>query len=145
VLAIARSYGEIGVQEVNIADTAGLANPVQVHELCTRVRDVLPDTTALSLHLHDTRGLGLANLLAGLQAGVRIFDAALGGLGGCPFIPAASGNIATEDAVFALTEMGFATGIDWHALIPAVHAAEAALGRRLSGRMAHLAKPEVPR
>jgi len=73
---------------------------------------------------------------------VRIFDAALGGLGGCPFIPAASGNIATEDAVFALTGMGFETGIDWHALVPAVHAAEAALGRRLPGHMAHLAALE---
>ncbi|MDP3961338.1 MAG: hypothetical protein Q8Q26_14985 [Pseudorhodobacter sp.] len=131
------------MHEVNIADTAGLANPVPVHELCARLRDVLPDTTALSLDLHDTRGLGLANLLAGLQAGVRIFDAALGGLGGCPFVPAASGNIATEDAVFALAEMGFATGIDGRALIPAVHPAEAALGRRLPGRMAHLANPKV--
>lgn len=111
VLAIARSYGEIGVHEVNIADTAGLANPVQVHDLCRRLRDVLPAATALSLHLHDTRGLGLANL----QAGVRIFDAALGGLGGCPFIPAASGNITTEDAGFALTGMRFETGIDWRA------------------------------
>lgn len=116
---------------------------MKVHDLCRRVRDVPPDTTALSLHLHDTRGLGLANMLARLPAGVRIFDAALGGLGGCPFIPAATGNIATEDAVFALSEMGFATGIDWRALIPAVHAAEAALGRRLPGRMAHLANPEA--
>jgi len=81
-----------------------------------------------------------------LSAGIAVragIQSALGGLGGCPFIPAATGNIATEDAVFALSEMGFATGIDWRALIPAVHAAEAALGRRLPGRMAHLANPEA--
>ena len=78
-------------------------------------------------------------MVAGLQAGVRIFDAALGGLGGCPFIPAASGNIATEDAVFALEEMGVSTGIDWQALAALSRRLEAALGRGLPGRMAHVA------
>ncbi|MDP3860617.1 MAG: hydroxymethylglutaryl-CoA lyase [Phaeovulum sp.] len=138
VTEIARAYGEIGVHEVNIADTAGLANPVQVHALCAHVREVLPATTALSLHLHDTRGLGLANMVAGLEAGVRIFDAALGGLGGCPFIPAATGNIATEDAAFALAEMGLSTGIDYRALGQLTRELEATLGRRLPGRMAHI-------
>ena len=138
VLEIARTYGEIGVDEVNIADTAGLANPVQVFNLCRRVRDVVPAATALSLHLHDTRGLGLANMVAGLQAGVRIFDAAIGGLGGCPFIPAASGNIATEDAAFALAEMGLQTGIDHRALGVLTRELEGVLGRRLPGRMAHI-------
>lgn len=138
VLEIARAYGEIGVHEVNIADTAGLANPVQVFNLCRRVRDVVPAAAALSLHLHDTRGLGLANMVAGLQAGVRIFDAALGGLGGCPFIPAASGNIATEDAAFALAEMGLQTGINHRALGVLTRELEGVLGRRLPGRMAHV-------
>ena len=138
VLDIARGYGEIGVHEVNIADTAGLANPVQVFDLCTRVRDVLPTTTQLSLHLHDTRGLGLANMVAGLEAGVRIFDAALGGLGGCPFIPKATGNIATEDAAFALAEMGLTTGIDHRALGRLTRELETKLGRPLPGRMAHI-------
>jgi len=138
VLDIARSYGEIGVHEINIADTAGLANPVQVFDLCRRVREVVPAATALSLHLHDTRGLGLANMVAGLQAGVRIFDAALGGLGGCPFIPNATGNVATEDAAFALAEMGFATGIDHRALGALTRGLEGMLGRRLPGRMAHI-------
>jgi hydroxymethylglutaryl-CoA lyase len=138
VLDIARSYGEIGVHEINIADTAGLANPVQVYDLCRRVREVVPAATALSLHLHDTRGLGLANMVAGLQAGVRIFDAALGGLGGCPFIPNATGNVATEDAAFALAEMGFATGIDHRALGALTRGLEGMLGRRLPGRMAHI-------
>lgn len=138
VVEIARAYGEIGVHEVNIADTAGLANPVQVFELCARVREVLPTTTALSLHLHDTRGLGLANMVAGLEAGVRIFDAALGGLGGCPFIPKATGNIATEDAAFALAEMGLTTGIDHRALGRLTRELEGLLNRRLPGRMAHI-------
>ncbi|MBW6506227.1 MAG: hydroxymethylglutaryl-CoA lyase [Rhodobacteraceae bacterium] len=137
-LEIARSYGEIGVHEVNIADTAGLANPVQVYDLCARVREVLPAATALSLHLHDTRGLGMANMVAGLEAGVRIFDAALGGLGGCPFIPKATGNIATEDAAFALAEMGLTTGIDHRALGALTREAEITLGRTLPGRMAHI-------
>lgn len=138
VLAIARGYGEIGVHEVNIADTAGLANPVQVYDLCNRVREVLPAATQLSLHLHDTRGLGLANMVAGLQAGVRIFDAALGGLGGCPFIPKATGNIATEDAAFALGEMGLTSGINHRALGALTREAETLLGRTLPGRMAHI-------
>jgi hydroxymethylglutaryl-CoA lyase len=92
VLSIARQYGEIGVQEINIADTAGLANPRQVFEAVNAIRDAVPIGTKLSLHLHDTRGLGLANLYAGLLAGVATFDAAVGGLGGCPFIPAATGD-----------------------------------------------------
>ncbi|MCB1299418.1 MAG: hydroxymethylglutaryl-CoA lyase, partial [Microthrixaceae bacterium] len=105
VLRIARLYREAGVREINIADTAGLADPQLVNRLCTLLREDLGDAVTLSLHLHDTRGLGLANMLAGLQAGVTVFDAAVGGLGGCPFIPAATGNIATEDTVFALERM----------------------------------------
>lgn len=139
VVELARFLADLGVQEINLADTAGLANPRQVHDLCTFLGDrIAPD---LSLHLHDTRGLGLANMVAGLQAGVRIFDAALGGLGGCPFIPKATGNIATEDAVFACDELGVETGIDWQALRPAVTQAEALLERSLPGRMGHVAPP----
>lgn len=141
VVAIARTFSALGVHEINLADTAGLANPRQVFELVGTVRAAVRPEIKLSLHLHDTRGLGLANMVAGLQAGVRIFDAALGGLGGCPFIPAASGNIATEDAVFALEEMGVATGIDWQALAALARRLEDLLGRRLPGRMAHIAAP----
>lgn len=141
VLDIARLYSDIGVSEINIADTAGLANPRQVFEICTALRAVIRPEVALSLHLHDTRGLGLANMIAGVQAGVRIFDAALGGLGGCPFVPKATGNIATEDAVFALGEMGVSTGVNWRALRPAVARVEGLLGRRLPGRMGHILQP----
>lgn len=143
VVAIARTFSSLGVHEINLADTAGLGNPRQVHELTGAVRAAVRRDVRLSLHLHDTRGLGLANMVAGLQAGVRIFDAALGGLGGCPFIPAASGNIATEDAVFALEEMGFATGIDWQALAALSRRLEGLLERRLPGRMARIAAPDV--
>ena len=141
VVGIARDYAALGVKEVNIADTAGLANPRQVYELCTRLRDELPADLALSLHLHDTRGLGIANMIAGLQAGVRIFDAAMGGLGGCPFIPEATGNIATEDAAFACEQMGIETGIDWEAFRAPVARAEEMLGRALPGRMSHIPTP----
>ena len=138
VVAIAGTFDGLGVHEINLADTAGLGNPRQVFELTGAVRAAVRPDIGLSLHLHDTRGLGLANMVAGLHAGVRIFDAALGGLGGCPFIPAASGNIATEDAVFALEEMGIATGIDWQALAALSRQLGDLLGRRLPGRMAHV-------
>jgi hydroxymethylglutaryl-CoA lyase len=138
VLSIARQYGEIGVHEINIADTAGLANPSQVFEAVSAIRGVVPAGTKLSLHLHDTRGLGLANMYAGLLAGVATFDAAVGGLGGCPFIPAATGNIASEDAAFALQEMGVETRIDWTKLCKIANSFEQMLGRRLPSRMAHL-------
>lgn len=137
---IAAMYSNLGVQEINIADTAGLGNPRSVFETVSRVRDVIDPRTAISLHLHDTRGLGLANMLAGLQAGVRIFDAALAGLGGCPFIPAAAGNIATEDAAYTMAELGVETGIDWEGLCGLALELEELLERPLPSRMAHLHK-----
>lgn len=140
VIAIARDYAAMGVREINIADTAGLANPRQVFDLCTRLSDLLPDVV-LSLHLHDTRGLGLANMLAGMQAGVAVFDAALGGLGGCPFVPKATGNIATEDAAFLCEQMGVETGIDWRRLRAPVESTEALLGRPLPAKTSHVPLP----
>ena len=138
VLRIAGLYRNIGVREINIADTAGLADPQRVHRLVTMLREALGDEVTLSLHLHDTRGLGLANMLAGLQAGVTVFDAAVGGLGGCPFIPAATGNISTEDAVFALERMGVSTGIDWTKLQPVARRLADLVGRKLPSRMAYI-------
>jgi len=138
VCEIAETYCRLGVSEINIADTSGLGNPKSVAETVAAVRKVIDPSVALSLHLHDTRGLGLANMVAGLQAGVGIFDAALAGLGGCPFVPGAAGNIATEDAVHALTQLGVETGIDWKALCGLALELEAILGRRLPGRMARV-------
>ena len=141
VIDIAQIYSRIGAHEINIADSAGLANPKQVYETVLAVRDAIRPDAKISLHLHDTRGLGLANMFAGLQAGVTIYDAATAGLGGCPFIPGASGNISTEDAVYALDEMGVETGIDWVKLLPVAAEFEEKLGRRLPSRMAHIAPP----
>jgi hydroxymethylglutaryl-CoA lyase len=135
---IARQYRETGVQEINLADTAGMANPRSIRDVVSRVRDAVGDDVSLSLHLHDTRGLGIANLIAGLEAGVRIFDSALGGIGGCPFIPNASGNIATEDAAYALEQMGVTTGVGWQRLSPLAIQVEQRLGRRLPSHMAHV-------
>lgn len=140
VMEISRDYAAMGVREINIADTAGLANPKQVFELCARLKEALPDV-AFSLHLHDTRGLGLANMLAGMQAGVEIFDAAMGGLGGCPFVPKATGNIATEDAAYLCEEVGVATGIDWKAFRAPVAEAEALLERALPAKTSHVTLP----
>ena len=141
VSEIARDFAAMGVQEINIADTAGLSNPRAVYALCRRLRDEIQAEVALSLHLHDTRGLGIANFVAGLHAGIRIFDAAAGGLGGCPFVPKATGNIATEDVAFACEEMGIKTGINWQMLKAPVEQAEALLERTLPGRMAHMPPP----
>lgn len=141
VAAIAHNYASIGVREINIADSAGVSNPRAVHALCTRIARELPGDVELSLHLHDTRGLGIANLVAGLQAGVRIFDAAMGGLGGCPFIPGATGNISTEDAAYTCEGLGIETGIDWEAMRQPVARAEELLRRSLPGRMSHVPAP----
>ena len=117
-VAIAAALAEAGVDEVVLADTVGYAHPSQVRALVRAVRAAVgPKLTGL--HLHDTMGLGLANALAGLDEGIRNFDAALAGLGGCPYAPGASGNIVTEDLVFMLEILGFETGIDLEALIAA--------------------------
>jgi hydroxymethylglutaryl-CoA lyase len=95
-----------------LSDTTGYANPTQIRELVRRVKAAVGDHALTGLHLHNTRGLGLANVLAGLEVGITTFDSSLGGLGGCPFAPGASGNIVTEDLVFMLEAMGLHTGID---------------------------------
>jgi len=106
-----------GCDEVGLSDTSGYANPSQVRRLVRLVRGVVGDDALTGLHLHNTRGLGLANALAGLEEGITTLDASLGGLGGCPFAPGASGNIVTEDLVFMLDAMGLDTGIDLAALL----------------------------
>ena len=118
VIRVATGLAEAGADEVALADTVGYAHPAQVRSLVRAARAAIGDRLG-GLHLHDTMGLGLANALAGLEEGVRNFDAALAGLGGCPFAPGASGNIVTEDLVFMLESMGFVTGIDLDRLIAA--------------------------
>lgn len=113
---LAARLAALGADEIMLADTVGYAQPRQVRELFDAVRQEI-GSLPMGGHFHDTRGLALANVAAALDAGVRKFDAALGGLGGCPFAPGASGNVATEDLVFLLQSMGYATGIDLPGLL----------------------------
>jgi hydroxymethylglutaryl-CoA lyase len=119
VCRIAVAMRELGADEITLADTVGYADPVLIKSVVAAVRSAVGQDTPLRLHLHDTMGLGLANVLAGLEVGITRFDAAIGGLGGCPFAPGASGNIATEDLVFMLEQMGLRTGVDLPALLEA--------------------------
>ncbi len=118
VVQVATALADTGVDKVALADTVGYAHPAQIRDTVRAVQDAIGARLA-KLHLHDTMGLGLANALAGLEQGIREFDACLAGLGGCPFAPGASGNIVTEDLVFMLESMGIATGIDLRRLIAA--------------------------
>ncbi len=111
VIALAVALAKAGVDEVGLSDTTGMANPAQVTRLFTRLRAELGERAGAA-HMHNTRGLGLANCLAAYEAGVRTFDASQGGLGGCPYAPGASGNVVTEDLVFMFEAMGVSTGVD---------------------------------
>ena len=118
VVWMAAQAVEAGADESGLSDTTGMANPAQVRRLFQRVRTEIGDRTGAA-HMHNTRGLGLANCLAAWDVGVRTFDASLGGLGGCPYAPGASGNVVTEDLVFMFEAMGVSTGIDLEQLIAA--------------------------
>lgn len=117
IVRLAEAAMEAGVAEVGLSDTTGYANPEQVTRLVRAVKAAIGSDKLNTLHLHNTRGLGLANVMAGLEEGITTFDASLGGLGGCPFAPGASGNIVTEDLVFMLEAMGIDTGIDLEKLL----------------------------
>jgi hydroxymethylglutaryl-CoA lyase len=118
VVWLAQAVVEAGADESGLSDTTGMANPAQVRRLFTRVRAAIGDKTGAA-HMHNTRGLGLANCLAAYDAGVRTFDSSLGGLGGCPYAPGASGNVVTEDLVFMFEAMGVRTGVDLTRLMAA--------------------------
>lgn len=134
VVSIVDSYREMGMDGITLADTTGMANPRQVARLVKRVLQRIPPK-ALTLHFHNTRGLGLANVLAAYHAGARRFDAALGGLGGCPFAPGASGNICTEDLVNMCDEIGIPTGVDLQKLIALSRTLPALLGHDVPGQL----------
>ena len=143
VVEIAAKLVELGADEILLADTVGYANPVQVKRIVAAVRDEIGQLP-LALHFHDTRGLGLANVTAGVETSVRHFDASLGGLGGCPFAPGATGNIATEDCVYLLEELGFDTGIDVDALIALRRTVETWLpAERFAGSIARAGLPKT--
>jgi len=136
---VAAELLKLGVDQISLGDTVGHATPRSVNE---RTRDLITDlpVEALALHFHDTRGTALANVVAGLDAGVRIFDGSVGGLGGCPYAPGASGNVATEDLVQMLHGMGVATGVDLEALVDVALFVEGTLRKRLSGRYLRAAR-----
>ena len=142
VVRLAEACLAAGADTVALADTVGYADPAQVRRVFGRVRAVAGERLS-SAHFHDTRGLGLANALAALDVGIRSFDASLGGLGGCPHAPGASGNIATEDLAFMLEAMGFDTGIDLGALIEVQRLLARILpGQPLHGRLAGAGVPK---
>ncbi len=143
VFRVADGYIERGATELGIADTIGVANPRQVFDLVCQVRERYRGIP-IFLHFHDTRGMGLANVLAALQAGADRFDAAVGGVGGCPIAPGPTGNIATEDLVNMLHAMGIETGIDLDRLLDAARLMRDTLGRDVPGHMIHVA-PEPAR
>ncbi|ODS94566.1 MAG: hydroxymethylglutaryl-CoA lyase [Erythrobacter sp. SCN 62-14] len=117
VVRLAEAAVAAGAQELSLSDTTGYADPAQVRRLASKVRAAVGADKLTTLHLHNTRGLGLANVVAGLEEGITTFDASLGGLGGCPFAPGASGNLVTEDLVLMLNAMGLKTGIDLEKLL----------------------------
>jgi hydroxymethylglutaryl-CoA lyase len=135
VAAVALRLIEQGVDRCSFGDTTGMATPRRVDELLDAVEDVGVVSTAVGLHFHNTRGTGLANVLAGLERGVTRFDASIGGLGGCPYAPGATGNIVTEDLVHMLADMGVDTGVDLEALVAVAHLAQELVGRELPGQV----------
>lgn len=133
LLSVAQRLYAFGPDEIVIADTIGAAAPGQVRDRLAALKDFVP-VERTGVHFHDTRGMGVANAWAALEAGVRRFDASVGGIGGCPFAPGAAGNLATEDLVLMATQSGFTTGIELEALLPVIQFAEVKLQRPLGGR-----------
>jgi hydroxymethylglutaryl-CoA lyase len=143
VLQLAYSLAQAGASEIMLADTVGYGSPTQVQRLFARVKERLPDIQ-VSAHFHDTRGLGLANVSAALREGIKRFDASLGGLGGCPYAPGATGNINIEDTVYLLEAEGFETGIDLHRLMNLRRKVERWLPEeRFSGALARAGLPRI--
>ncbi len=138
---IISEYVDMGCGEIGLADTVGMTNPAEIKRLTNHIREKFP-SVRYALHLHNTRGIGLANLLAGLEVGVDTFDTSIGGLGGCPFAPRATGNIASEDTINMLHEMGIKTGVNLPKLLEAVSHAEKILNRQLPGQLLHAGIPE---
>jgi hydroxymethylglutaryl-CoA lyase len=134
VVAIAGELIKIGFRDLSIADSVGVANPRSVKRLLRKLRQEYPNVR-YSLHLHDTRGLALANILAALEEGVDTFDSSLGGLGGCPVVAGGSGNVATEDLVNMLEEMDIRTGVDLHRVMRATRRLQSFLKRDLPSRI----------
>ncbi|HSW19163.1 MAG TPA: hydroxymethylglutaryl-CoA lyase [Ramlibacter sp.] len=134
-LGWARRFADLGVRGVTVCDTTGMAHPAQVSAMADALQRALPGLQT-TLHFHNTRGMGLANVLAAVQAGIVRFDGSLGGLGGCPYAPGASGNLCSEDAIHMLEEIGFDTGVDLRQLLAVARALPGVVGHEVPGQVA---------
>ena len=134
VLRVVDAYARLDVKLISLGDTTGMATPPTVTRAVAAIRDRFP-ALQIALHFHNTRGIGLANVMVGLDLGIRQYESSIAGLGGCPFAPGATGNICTEDLVYLLEESGFDTGIDLEALIDVAKRVEAVIGRTLPGQV----------
>ena len=135
VLTWARRFADQGVRGLTICDTTGMAHPAQVARMCEALQERFSGLQ-LTLHFHNTRGMGLANVLAAAQAGIDRFDGSLGGLGGCPYAPGASGNISSEAALHMLQAMGYDTGVDLDRLLRVARALPGIVGHEVPGQVA---------
>jgi hydroxymethylglutaryl-CoA lyase len=137
VMDFVERFASLGFDGISLADTTGMANPRQVRDLTRKVMDRFPppNDTYYTLHFHNTRGMGLANVVAGIEAGVRSFDGSVSGLGGCPFAPGATGNICTEDMVNMLEDMGYDTRVDLAKLLAVARRVPAVVGHDTPGQV----------
>ena len=133
VLSVTETLLDMGVYQISLGDTIGVGNPAQTRRILTSIEERI-GLERIALHMHDTRGTALANCLAGLDMGIRTFDASIGGLGGCPYAAGASGNLATEDLVYMLDGMGVQTNVSLEKLVSAGLLAQELVGRKLPGR-----------
>ena len=133
-VTIAARLVEMGCYQISLGDTIGCGTPAQTQNIVQLMLREIP-AHKLALHMHDTRGTALANIVVGLELGVRDFDASVGGLGGCPYAPGAAGNVATEDLVYMLHGLGVSTGVDLERLVEAGKAAESVVARPLPGKV----------
>ena len=135
VEGFAKRFADLGVRGLTICDTTGMANPVQVQLMSEALQKQFPDMQ-LTMHFHNTRGMGLANVLAAVQSGITRFDGSLGGLGGCPYAPGASGNISSEDAIHMLDAMGYDTGMNMPRLLAIAQELPTIVGHAVPGQVA---------
>jgi hydroxymethylglutaryl-CoA lyase len=142
VVRLVKRLINLGVDEVSIGDTIGVADPAQVKRLTKKLADAV-GSDRLAMHFHDTRGTALANIEASLGLGIRTFDSSLGGLGGCPYAPAATGNVATEDVVYMLHRMGFDTGINLESLLPINKWMGQQIGHSLPSKVGQAGLPKI--
>ena len=142
VLGWARRFADLGVRGITVCDTTGMAHPAQVSRMAEALQQQLAHLQ-LTMHFHNTRGMGLANVLAAVQGGIIRFDGSLGGLGGCPFAPGASGNISSEDAIHMLEAMGYNTGIDLPKLLAVARQLPEIVGHEVPGQVAKAGPTEA--